>query len=598
ENIYQHQNAATSYLKAKDYYLAEKGSIEVGKCYLKAAYNYHTIQKFDVAMDNYRQSMAIYKKLHPSRELSLIYSNIGVIYDYNGDYSNAMWYYVKSYELDKKLEDTASLPIHYNNIGQVFTSLKIYKKALTYLNKSVDYAVMLKDSLMLGYAYVGLNNVHLKMGNIDTALTYVQEAIQTHNQIGIKDYELLSIAYTDLARVYIRKKDYEKARQALSTSYAIADRENLVYPKLYSLAYTAKLQNCLRNFSEAEVTVKKALELYDGHRMIPIKTTILNQLKEAYAQQSRFDLAYKIQEEIYSLNQNNTYENHVKNISEIAARMDFSQEKEISDLKNNRQQNILRNKIVQQKVIIVFAVLLLICLSVLAFVSIRNHKTQKIINNTLLQKNTEIEANRKEINKQSRALSRLNEHKDIIFTIISHDLRRPIGHLSSILELLENNIIDEQEMKSLIPQISKSVRNTSQILDSLLVWAKSQLKGFSLKLTEKQLFTFINEKIEPLMPFAIEKNISIVNNINPSLTVKLDALLATIIIRNLVLNAIKFSNESQSVEITADSDDSFHYITVKDKGIGMDEEQLKSLFGPQTKSTLGTKKEKGTGLGL
>lgn len=570
----------------------------IANVYFNIATTYDLLQKPDSSIKYYKKSLRLFDHLKDSIALSNIYTNLGIVSDYTGDYSSAMRYYVKSYEIDKSLKSTDYYGTHLNNIGQVFTSLKLNNKAIEYLTQSVKASASIHDTLTICYAYVGLNNVYLNKGNINLAKEYIQKAINLQNRAFEKDYYLLSLSYSDLGRVLIVENNFIQAEQYLQKAFDIGQKYNHLYCKLYALTYKAQLYNQLKDFKKAEDVSKLALKLQGDSRLIPLRITILNQLKETYAKQNLFDKAYTIQEEIHDLNRANTYELHVKNISELSASLDSSNERKINDLKINKQREELMVRIEKQKIIIFFTILILACLGILAFNSVKNHHNQKQINHSLMLKNKEIEANRREIDKQSKDLANLNEYKDIIFTIISHDLRKPLGHLASILELLENQIIEEKDLKLLIPQISKNVKDTTQVLDSLLVWAKSQLKGFNLKFKKINLFEFINNRIETLVPFAREKNINIYNTINPSIDFYLDALLVTIIIRNLVLNSIKYSNDSQNIYIGAEVTDGFTFIQVKDEGIGMNHEQLSALFGPQTKSTLGTKKEKGTGLGL
>lgn len=598
ENRNNHIEAINFFKKSDSIFEQLKDSASLAKSKLNIAATYEQLQKPDSSIKYYQSALVLFDHLKDYNNLSIIYTNLGIVCDYIGDYSTAMRYYVKSFEIDKRLKNTDSYGIHLNNIGQVFTSLKLNKKAIDYLTQSIKASELINDTLTMCYAYVSLNNVHLNMGNIDLSENYIKKAIDLQSRVKEKDYFLLSLSYTDLARILIAKKEYDEAEKLLKKSFAIARQYSQLYCKLYALSYTAQLYNQIGEFKKAENTSQLALKLQGDSKLTPIKITILNQLKETYAKQNLFDKAYKIQEEVHELNKLSTYELHVKNISELSASLDSSQEKKINDLRVNKQREELMVKIEKQKIIIFFTILILACLGVLAINSIKSHNNQKQINDALIYKNKEIEAHRKEIDKQSKDLAQLNEYKDLIFTIISHDLRKPLAHLASIIELLENQIIDEQDLKPLLPQISKNVKNTTQILDSLLVWAKSQLKGFNLKFKEINLFEFVNNRIETLIPFAKEKNINIYNTIEPSVNFYADALLVTIIIRNLVLNSIKYSNDFQNIYIGADIIDDFVCIQVKDEGIGMNQEQLSALFGPQTKSTLGTKKEQGTGLGL
>lgn len=593
-----YEKAIEHYQKAQGIYNKLNNKQRDADCSFNIAYSYDLWQKPDLAMENYKNSLKKYEKINDLNALANIYTNMGIISDYIGDYSNAMKFYIKSYEIDRTLNNPDEFALHLNNIGQVFNSIKIYNKAIEYLNKSVKLSKEKGDDSTLSYAYVGLNNVYLNTDSIKLAKEYIDKAIKLQHQIKEGDYFLLSISYTDRGRVLIRQKNYEEAEVWIKKGYNIAQREDLSYCIMYSSAYLVKLYNSQKLFKQAEKTAIKALELKKATNMVPIRIILLTQLKETYAQQGLFAKAYQIQEDIHELNRINTYESHVNNITELSANLDINQERKINEIKVTKQKEALMIKIEKQKIVIFFSILLLTSLTLLSLNNIKNHNNLKKVNQDLILKNKEIEEHRKEIDKQSKDLANLNEYKDVIFTIISHDLRKPLSHLTSILELIENNLIDENELAKLVPKISNNVRDTTQVLDSLLIWAKSQLKGFNLKITTKNLHHFIDERLETLRHFAKEKNITILNETDKNRVVAIDVLLTNIIIRNLVLNAIKYSNDYQQIIISSQEEKGCITVNITDQGVGIKEEQLQSLFDGQIASTLGTRKEKGTGLGL
>lgn len=595
-NDYQYSKALTNFQLAYENARFLKSDISEAEALFNIAYCYQSLDETAKAVDSYKKCLDKGKK--DASFIADVHTNLGVSYDYSGDYGKAIVHYLESYSLNKSLKKSKALGTSASNLGQLFSTLKIYDKAIYYLKKSEAIALSLKDTATLCYAYENLGSNYLSKNELLKAKFYLEKALKLAKAMNLQEFEIVSLIYSNLGVLAIKNKNLDKAKAYLDTALNIANEKSLTFHKAFALAHQIDLLNKQNKLKEAEGKALKALELCRHTEQNPLKINILEFLKETYAKQGMFQKAYATQEEALKLEENLKLEDNLKQVAVLIASRDNDKKSQIEKLLKAQEQKVLESKIKTQKYTLGLAIFILIILGIFTFISFRNHQLQKKINEDLAQKNHEIEISRIELNKQSQAFSDLNAHKDQIFTIISHDLRKPIGHLSSVLELLENNILDADDFKSFIPQISKNVKDTSEILDSLLFWAKSQLKGFSLKITEQNLFTFINEKIASLQPFAAEKNINIVNQINPELRLKLDAMLSMIIIRNLVQNAIKFSDENKEIIIQLEESTNHFELKVKDSGIGMSQEQIDNLFTTKNKSTLGTKKEKGTGLGL
>ncbi len=593
---YQYEKALYNFKLAYENAKLLKSDISEAEVLFSIAYCYQSLDETAKAVDLYKQCLNKGKK--DTLLIADVHTNLAVSYDYSGDYSKAIIHYLESYSLYTVLKNNEALGISTSNLGQLFSTLKIYDKAIYYLKKSESIAISLKDTTTLCYAYENLGSNYLNKNELLKAKFYLEKSLRLAKETNLQDFEILSLTYSNLGILAIKNKNLEKATAYLDTALNLSDKRSLTFHKTFALAHQIDLLNQKNKLKDAEKVALKALALCRHHEQTPLKITILEFLKETYAKQGFFQKAYATQEEALKLEKSLKLEDNLKRVAVLIATRDYDKKVQIEKLLKNQEQKVLESKIKSQRNTLGLVIFILLILAVFSFISFKNHQLQKKINEDLAKKNHEIEISRIELNKQSQAFSDLNDHKDQIFTIISHDLRKPIGHLSSVLELLENNILDADDFKSFIPQISKNVKDTSEILDSLLFWAKSQLKGFSLKITEQNLFAFINEKIASLQPFAEEKNIAIINQINPTISIKLDAMLSMIIIRNLVLNAIKFSDENKEIIIQLEEKPQYFEIKVKDSGIGMSQEQIDNLFTTKNKSTLGTKKEKGTGLGL
>ena len=204
--------------------------------------------------------------------------------------------------------------------------------------------------------------------------------------------------------------------------------------------------------------------------------------------------------------------------------------------------------------------------------------------------------------KESEAkLQKLNADKDRFISILSHDLKSQFNALLGLSELLTQNIreYDTNKIEFFASHINKAARNTYNLLEDLLKWASAQQGSIpfnpqSLNIAEiwEDIFTEISQNADA-------KSISINYSATKLINVIADADAIKTVLRNLVSNAIKFTNNGGAINITAVQTESEVKISVSDNGIGMGPDKLAKLFNiSEDITTKGTAQESGTGLGL
>jgi signal transduction histidine kinase len=186
-------------------------------------------------------------------------------------------------------------------------------------------------------------------------------------------------------------------------------------------------------------------------------------------------------------------------------------------------------------------------------------------------------------------------------SIIAHDLRSPFSSIIGILELLKLSLkeFNKDEVAEYVDIVYNSANNTLILLDNLLVWAVSQNKEKNFKPVKINLYELLREEIENLKTLANQKQIRLSHFIKPDLNVTADLQMVKTILRNLISNAIKYTNINGEITINASELKKYVEVTVEDNGIGISAENQRKLFQIDTfHSTPGTHDEKGTGLGL
>jgi signal transduction histidine kinase len=205
------------------------------------------------------------------------------------------------------------------------------------------------------------------------------------------------------------------------------------------------------------------------------------------------------------------------------------------------------------------------------------------------------------LQKQRESLQQLNATKDKFFSIIAHDLKSPFTGLLGFAELLieESESASPEELKQYYQLLYKSAKQGYDLLTSLLEWSRTQSNSIKYIPDYYNLCEIIQEIVHLLSNIIHDKKITLQFHVDKTLRVYADPNMLKTIMRNLITNALKFTNTGGEVQIIAQLVDEHMLIEVKDDGVGMDEKTMSKLFRiDENSSRKGTNNEVGTGLGL
>lgn len=205
---------------------------------------------------------------------------------------------------------------------------------------------------------------------------------------------------------------------------------------------------------------------------------------------------------------------------------------------------------------------------------------------------------REELIAQSIDLEEANSTKNRLLSILGHDLKEPLASLQGYLELLADFELDEQEQKEMNAQLLNMTRNTSFMLSNILAWTRAQEQRLSADLQVLGVKEVLTHVVELARSISLRKDISFGVDLPRHIHVKADAQMLALVIRNLLMNAIKFTRKGGNVWITAITEADKCVIVVKDDGIGIPDAMQTKIFRIESGSRRGTDSEKGTGLGL
>ncbi len=197
-------------------------------------------------------------------------------------------------------------------------------------------------------------------------------------------------------------------------------------------------------------------------------------------------------------------------------------------------------------------------------------------------------------------LKTINIEKDKIFSVIAHDLRSPFNSFLLLTEILDKESMkfDPDELKNLANSMFKAAKSVSELLENLLSWSTIQRGQVTLYLQPVALREVVDRTFDYYEVQMASKDIKATVDVDAFIHVRADAGVLGTILRNLISNAIKFSNNGGKVKVRAERIDNQVKITVSDNGIGIPQNQKDQLFLFETKGRRGTQGEASSGLGL
>jgi signal transduction histidine kinase len=209
-----------------------------------------------------------------------------------------------------------------------------------------------------------------------------------------------------------------------------------------------------------------------------------------------------------------------------------------------------------------------------------------------------IQRERDALNDSKGKLEELNATKSKLISIMAHDLRSPIAGIKGLLTIYQSGYVTDIEFQENTKKLSVAVENTLSLLENLLSWSVVQIHNYNVEKKPVSLHEMVANVFNLLDADASRKNITLENNVCEKIKVLAEPTLTELVIRNLVANSIKFT-EQGTITVKATALNGFTEVMVKDTGRGMAPEIAANLFSWSNKrSTTGTRSEKGAGIGL
>jgi signal transduction histidine kinase len=536
------------------------------------------------------QALSIFFQLKDSAQIVKCYNNLGTNYYGLGKFDEAYFYHTQSYRMGKSIGDKLQIAISLHNLGSVFKELGQYDKASDYLKLSLSLSKEQKDEEAPAYFYSEIGDLYMRKNQFDSALIALRSALTFSRTVRLTINELEPIILINIARSYLHKNDRSLARAYYDSASALFKKSENVFVLAKTDLGRGLVLLSEKKYKQAQALMEQSAET--AHRLNAWTLEV-----ECYKELSRlFEEIEDFKKSLYYFKRHQAVEDSMfsqgmqARIFQDQIRFETSSKDE-QIISLTKQEKIRRDQIRKQDLVQNILVVTTALTAVLLFSVYRSGQRRIKINKLLLE-------HQDEIKKRSQELEQLNQVKDKFFSIISHDLRSPINALSGILELMAKDQITPDEFLALNKELRLQFGHTKTLINNLLDWTLLQMDKLKIQVEKIDLHVLADNNIK-LLSSLHYKEIKITNEVAPLSFALGDSNMINLVLRNLLTNAIKFSEAGDLIEVAAKLDGENYIVSVKDNGVGISPEVQKILFEKTSGySTRGTANEKGTGLGL
>ncbi|MBM3439339.1 MAG: tetratricopeptide repeat protein [Bacteroidetes bacterium] len=519
---------------------------------LASSYSY--FGSFYLTMSNLQRAIPVFEELGDSLGIANCYISLGNTYRRLNNYEKELYYHQRAYEIVNRLENRERIGVTAHNLGESYLRKGQLTESEILTRSAMNINQKLHNLPVLSSCYKVMGKIFLARLEYDSAMFYFNNVLSLTKTLGENSQKIAEAeSRIALAEIYL-KRQMKKERLAMLEATEVFVRTNALneYVKPVYLALIEEYSS--RNEQQK---VQKVVQQFRATEELILQQQLKdrNQLIESMA------MFFKLEEEIKQLEGEATIQQQA-----IAS----------------------RNRLLL--VAALSAVLMLILLLLLA----KNNAQLKKSNETLRAQDALIQ-------EQNAELKALNATKDKFFSIVSHDLRAPLNSLWAFSTIILENMheLSKEQLRHFSKELRQLVERTMKMTDNLIAWAKVQMNDSVVHPELIALKNFLPEVCQLYEDIAGAKHLHLSYDIASDITVFSDKDQLSLIIRNLISNAIKYSHEGSTIAIGAFEENGKVNISVTDTGIGMNIETLESVFGEAPiQSTRGTSGESGTGLGL
>lgn len=493
----------------------------------------------------------------------------GEFYDRSIDYYNQALIVFREHFNEKGYNAGAS--VCFQNIGIVNEGKGDYELALEFYKKSLNSRIASEQINNLSYAYSYIAGVYFKLQLFDSTECYLLKSVHIDKEINITDKLLASYrrlgdfkqkqGYNEESLIYYLEC-YRISKQA-KNNFQLVISEHDLGKVFYSLN---KLDSAILFFKSS---YQKSIEI----EFIEYTESSAEYLVMIYENTGEYESAIPYYQKLLEIKDYKIQNSIVR----TALQFEIKERKEERQLFENENK---RHKEISLTMIAIIALIIIVLILLLS--------SKKKIKNQSIQ-----------IEKSLCDLQIANTHLNRTYSIIAHDLKGPIGSSIELINNLNIKDLDSKGREYYFSAIKNTLNNSYDLMISLLAWSRVQEGKFPYSPSNIDLRQILDNSLNLVSEIANKKTITISNSLNKKCIIYADINMTTTIVNNLLVNAIKYTNNGGEIKLSTKVNGDYCSFTVEDDGVGMSKQQLNDLFKRDKYDIRrGTNDEKGSGLGL
>lgn len=549
-----------------------------------------------VAIDLYKQVIALSDSMGNIDFSTGVLINLATAYTIQGNMDQGLQTFYEVLERAEETNNNEYIALATNNLGDKFTELENYEQAEYHLKRSRDISEkedlqsnLVRVYLNLGNLYKNTERYQEARGEYEKALTMQRKAANIPGQV--------QVLY-NIAMMHGAQDNLANAREYLQRALLKSREINFRQGIYYSVNGFGQLEMESGNVDRAIKWYQQGTDISDEIDNLSMKLPAYENMYQAHKQAGNTTEALNWLESYNKINDSLQSQEDDDLMAQYETKFNLKrseQENQIIKIEQEQQEAQLK----LQRWIIISAFTGITLLLIAGVVLIRTNRERKTANEELSKNNKKLKKLNQKVQDQNEELEHLNTIKTKLFAIIAHDLRGPLSSLQSLLYLLREHELSEQEMKDLTTNLEKDMIENASMMDNLLAWAQSQMSGLSIDKRTFNLKSCVQSVLDPFTLQAEKKKIDFDISIPEDASAWADYDMMKLVFRNLIANAIKFSETNSTVFINAvHQDNQMFLISVRDEGVGIAPEDQSKIFSSINFTSRGTNKEKGSGLGL
>tara|TARA_R110002049_G_scaffold3795_5_gene27625 strand:+ start:100779 stop:102857 length:2079 start_codon:yes stop_codon:yes gene_type:complete len=554
------------------------------------------------AISGYEKAKNLFRNLEDTLGVAKVNNSIGLIEIKRGNYKKGLQFALSAIEELEKRHLKDDLNNAYSSLAKAYYNIDAYDKSIEFNLKALEVQEQLNDLVNANQSNRYLAELYSMKKENRKAIEYYEKALQglDKNNDSIAGY-----IYPKLGGEYLQFNDYENATKYLIKGYNINFKDDNKAGLLIALNNLGNLNLQQNRLAIAENQLMEAGEIA---KSLDNKEELLKNYKLMKALDStkgRFDRAFVWQRNYYNLQRklNKTKVNIASTTPEpipLELDPDFGKASTETHLIEQVKENNLETEERFNRLRIIFYALLAalaIVSTFLILIYLKRNNSLKY-SQELEEKNIKIELQNKAFLEQTKHLENVNNVKDKLFSIVSHDLKDSLSSINGFIDLLRDGSLTREEFDNLVPELSENANNASLLLFNLLNWSKSQMQSLEPKPSLFDIQEVFEEKTKLIEQRLESKGIKLVDRSLRDFAYA-DKSMVEIVIQNLLANAAKFCSNGDTITISNHISNGSCIISIADTGIGISKNNIEKLFKNNSSfTTMGTKNEKGTGLGL